>query len=278
MKTNCLLLSTALCCTCTILPVLGARAQDSKAKAEASEQQTTEKVQSSSANAVSPAHPHRVSEQELKEQVTKVNRASTFIGMKVKNLQNQELGKVEDLVFDPASGKIAYAVIGVGGFLGLNDKYIAVPLNAIAAAPGEDHLLLDANRQRLQNAPGFSKDNWPALNAPAWSAAAGWAAGSKNNAVGHPGRSGQQQGTASEQSGQEHYSGTLSSVDTADHTFKVNGDKGEKTFSLAHNAQIRTDSNKTAALDDLKVGEKVDVTYDQEGNKSIAKSVNEKKQ
>jgi sporulation protein YlmC with PRC-barrel domain len=278
MKTNSLLLSTALCCTCTFLPLSGVRAQDSTAKAEASDQQATEKAQSSSANAVSPAHPQRVSEQKLKEQVTKVNRASTFIGMKVKNLQNQELGKVEDLVFDPDSGKIAYAVIGVGGFLGLNDKYIAVPLNAIAAAPGEDHLLLDANRQRLQNAPGFSKDNWPPLSAPAWSAAAGWAAGSKNNAVGRPGRSGEEQGTGSEESVQEHYSGTLSSVDAADHTFKVNGANGEKTFSLDHNALIRTDSNKTAALDDLRVGAKVDVTYDQQGNKSVAKRVNEKKQ
>ncbi len=58
--------------------------------------------------------------------------------MKVKNLQNVNLGKVEDLAFDPHSGKISCLVLSVGGFLGLNEKYIAVPLTALTPAPGHE--------------------------------------------------------------------------------------------------------------------------------------------
>ena len=51
----------------------------------------------------------------------------SIIGSNVVNQQNEDLGKIEDLVIDTSAGRIAYAVLSFGGFLGLGDKYFAIP-------------------------------------------------------------------------------------------------------------------------------------------------------
>ena len=51
----------------------------------------------------------------------------TVIGSKVVNAQNEDLGKIEDLVIDAGAGRIAYAVLSFGGFLGMGDNYFAIP-------------------------------------------------------------------------------------------------------------------------------------------------------
>ena len=54
----------------------------------------------------------------------------TVIGSKVVNAQNEDIGKIEDLVLDAGAGRIAYAVLSFGGFLGMGEKYFAIPWNA----------------------------------------------------------------------------------------------------------------------------------------------------
>jgi sporulation protein YlmC with PRC-barrel domain len=111
--------------------------------------------------------PQRVSDSELKKNVSEVNKASTFMGMSIQNLQNEKLGTVKDLVFDPESGKISYAVLSVGGFLGVRDKLIAVPLNSLRPQPGQKYLVLNMTKDELTRAPGLAKNNWPRLDDPA---------------------------------------------------------------------------------------------------------------
>jgi len=57
-------------------------------------------------------------------------RASKVVGLKIYNDSNESLGSVNDLLFDK-SGKIVAAVIGVGGFLGVGEHYVAVPYEKI---------------------------------------------------------------------------------------------------------------------------------------------------
>lgn len=57
-------------------------------------------------------------------------RASKVVGLKIYNDSNESLGSVNDLLFDK-DGKIAAAVIGVGGFLGMGERYVAVPFEKI---------------------------------------------------------------------------------------------------------------------------------------------------
>ncbi|HTD18458.1 MAG TPA: PRC-barrel domain-containing protein, partial [Ktedonobacteraceae bacterium] len=59
-------------------------------------------------------------------------KGSTFIGADVENPQGQNLGDIKDMVIDRASGRIAYAVVSFGGFLGMGEKLFAVPWGAFA--------------------------------------------------------------------------------------------------------------------------------------------------
>lgn len=106
----------------------------------------------------------KVSDSDLQNEVTDANKASKIIGKEVRNTQNEKIGKVKDLVVDTRSGRIAYAVLSTGGMFG-DGKLIAVPLDALSLKPGEKHFLIEAAKDRLAAAPGFSEDNWPKLNA-----------------------------------------------------------------------------------------------------------------
>src|ERR1700685_1732706 len=94
----------------------------------------------------------------------------TLIGSSVVNAQNQDLGKIEDLVFDATSGRIAYAVLSFGGFLGMGDKYFAIPWNAFHFDLPQKRAVLNLDKMRFENAPGFDKDKWPNLADQQWGA------------------------------------------------------------------------------------------------------------
>ena len=64
-------------------------------------------------------------------------------------------------MIDPKSGRIDYAVLSFGGFLGMGDKLFAVPLEAMNLSREEKRFILDVDKERLKHAPGFDKDNWP---------------------------------------------------------------------------------------------------------------------
>jgi len=104
---------------------------------------------------------------EDKELPRNLQKGSTIIGDKVVNDQGQSLGKVEDIVIDPETGSIVYAVLSFGGFLGIGDKYFAIPWGALRTQPGKENLVLSVDKERLKKAPGFDKNHWPDMN-PTW--------------------------------------------------------------------------------------------------------------
>jgi sporulation protein YlmC with PRC-barrel domain len=87
-------------------------------------------------------------------------KASEMIGKNVENPNGDNLGKVEDVVIDTA-GEVGYAVLSFGGFLGMGDKLFAVPWHALAHSQDGKQLILDVPKDKLENAPGFDKNNWP---------------------------------------------------------------------------------------------------------------------
>jgi len=101
------------------------------------------------------------------------HKASDVIGSKVENLAGENLGKVEELVIDPATGSIEYAVLSFGGFLGMGDKLFAIPFSLLKAPPVTEgsklaHFTLDVDKAKMEKAPGFPKNNWPDIHAPTW--------------------------------------------------------------------------------------------------------------
>lgn len=88
--------------------------------------------------------------------------ASDLLGFDVQNLQGKNIGKIQDLMFDVETGRVLYAVLSFGGFMGIGDDYFAIPLEAFILSDAEEDLVkIDINKEILKNAPGFDKDNWP---------------------------------------------------------------------------------------------------------------------
>lgn len=87
--------------------------------------------------------------------------ASTLTGDSVKNLQGESLGDLKDIMLDTSNGRIAYGVLSFGGVLGMGEKLFAVPWEALQVDGENHHLILNVDKERLKDAPGFDKDNWP---------------------------------------------------------------------------------------------------------------------
>jgi sporulation protein YlmC with PRC-barrel domain len=73
---------------------------------------------------------------------------------------NNKIGEVMDVLVDK-SGKITSLIVGVGGFLGVDSKDVAVPFDAIHVTSKDNnkrHLVMNATKDELKSAPGFTYD------------------------------------------------------------------------------------------------------------------------
>lgn len=89
----------------------------------------------------------------------------------VYNRNDEELGTVKEIMIDMRSGKVAYAVMSFGGFLGMGDKLFAVPWKALTLDTENKHFVLNIDKEQLEDAPGFDKDHWPNMADPIWAKA-----------------------------------------------------------------------------------------------------------
>lgn len=105
-----------------------------------------------------------------KTEIRQTISATTLIGDKVRNRQGEDLGKIEDLMIDLESGCVAYAVLSFGGVLGMGDKLFAVPWEALSLDQRENVFIMNIDKQRLEQAPGFDKNNWPDMRDLGWQA------------------------------------------------------------------------------------------------------------
>jgi len=88
-------------------------------------------------------------------------RASKIIGKNVENAQGENLGEVKDLIVDIGNQRVHYAVLSFGGALGVGDKMFAYPISTFKTQADGDKLVLNVDKEKLKNAPGFDKDKWP---------------------------------------------------------------------------------------------------------------------
>jgi len=95
------------------------------------------------------------------ENQTGVLSATSIMGDDVVNGTGEHIGDIKDLMIDVNKGCIEYAVLDFGGFLGIGSKYFAVPWQSFTVDEDNELLVLDVSKERLEQAPGFDKDNWP---------------------------------------------------------------------------------------------------------------------
>ena len=96
--------------------------------------------------------------------------AASLTGDHVVNAAGEHLGRIEAIMLDVRSGRIAYAVLSFGGFLGIHDKLFAIPWSALTLDAVHKRFVLDVAKERLEEAPGFDKAHWPSMADPAWAA------------------------------------------------------------------------------------------------------------
>jgi sporulation protein YlmC with PRC-barrel domain len=94
--------------------------------------------------------------------------ADTLMGNEVYNHKDEDLGDIKEIMLDMRTGRVSYAVLSFGGFLGMGEKLFAVPWNALTLDTKHQRFVLNVEKERLKQAPGFDKDKWPNMADQAW--------------------------------------------------------------------------------------------------------------
>tara|TARA_R110002167_G_scaffold83564_1_gene226885 strand:- start:174 stop:791 length:618 start_codon:yes stop_codon:yes gene_type:complete len=108
-------------------------------------------------------------------------RVSQLIGYNIQNSQGESVGEIKDIVLDATTGKVRYAAVTYGGFLGMGNKLFAVPFEAFKVQVDPDELddgdeidsddyvlVLNVTQEQLKGQQGFDDDNWPNMADRTW--------------------------------------------------------------------------------------------------------------
>ena len=82
--------------------------------------------------------------------------ASRVTGTKVRDASGRNVGEVKDIVLDKTSNNIMFAVVSFGGFLGMGEKYHALPWAELDYDPSSDAYIVSWTKEQLQAAPSDS--------------------------------------------------------------------------------------------------------------------------
>lgn len=94
----------------------------------------------------------------------KVLTANTIIGDDVVNGKGENLGSIKDIMLNLKNGEIEYIVHSFGGFMGMGDKYFAIPFENMKLDAKNERFILDYDKKVFEKAPGFDKNHWPETN------------------------------------------------------------------------------------------------------------------
>jgi sporulation protein YlmC with PRC-barrel domain len=90
-------------------------------------------------------------------------KMSALKGQHIHDADNQEVGRLNTVVFNPANGKLAYAVVTVGGFLGMGDTKYAIPWKYFEVDPQGKMTAPHIDKETLRSAPKVETRNWSEL-------------------------------------------------------------------------------------------------------------------
>lgn len=94
--------------------------------------------------------------------------SSSLVGNAVCNKSHENVGDIKDFMLDTTNGKIEYAVLSFGSFLGMGEKLFAVPFQALTLDTVNKRFILDVDKERLKEAPGFDQEHWPDMADQIW--------------------------------------------------------------------------------------------------------------
>jgi sporulation protein YlmC with PRC-barrel domain len=95
-------------------------------------------------------------------------KSSDIVGATVKNPNDEDLGEVQDFIVDRGSGKIRFAVIRSGAFLGIGGKSFAVPYNQLEWTPNTKSYFARMTREQIDRQVEFTPEDWNTLEETTW--------------------------------------------------------------------------------------------------------------
>lgn len=119
--------------------------------------------------ATSDRRPENMTEAELRSSETiRLIGSDKVEGTHVYNRQGEHLGQVEKVMIDKYTGKVAYAVMSFGGFLGMGEEHYPLPWDVLDYDTGLDGYVVDMDRSKLEGAPSYTRGSEPAWHDPAY--------------------------------------------------------------------------------------------------------------
>ena len=94
--------------------------------------------------------------------------ANTLIGDDVYNHKNEKLGNIKEIMINTHSGKVCYAVLSRGGVLSVGEKLFAIPWEALSLDTENKRFVLNVEKAKIENLPGFNTDHWPNMADETW--------------------------------------------------------------------------------------------------------------
>jgi hypothetical protein len=104
------------------------------------------------------------------DETTSLISAGKVTGTAVYNTDGEHLGEIKDVMLDKRSGKIAYALMSFGGFLGLGERYHPLPWPMLKYDTRQGGYVVGLTIDQLQKAPSVSADEMPAWGNRAYEA------------------------------------------------------------------------------------------------------------
>ena len=85
-------------------------------------------------------------------------------GTSVYDMKGTKIGDIDHLMIDKVSGRVTYAVMSFGGFLGLGHSHYPVPWTALKYDTNQGGYVTGITERQLKDAPAFSDDSWSDRN------------------------------------------------------------------------------------------------------------------
>ena len=89
-------------------------------------------------------------------------------GTSVYNRQGDKLGSIYTVMIDKISGKVAYAVMSFGGFLGIGDRFHPMPWGILTYDTAQGGYVVDMSKEALEAAPSYAASDVPRWGDRAW--------------------------------------------------------------------------------------------------------------
>lgn len=103
----------------------------------------------------------------MNQQTLATNETNTLIaadrveGTEVYNPAGEHLGEIDNVMIDKVSGKVAYAVMSFGGFLGIGERYHPMPWSLLKYDTNKGGYVVNLDKRTLTGAPNYESDDLP---------------------------------------------------------------------------------------------------------------------